>query len=50
MASIDMILILHYRYMVIMKILKDIRHANDGKMYLYDILDIKKETSTPLEP
>lgn len=27
-----------------------IRHANDGKMYLYDILDIKKETSTPLEP
>jgi hypothetical protein len=21
-----------------------IRHANDGKMYLYDILDIKKET------
>ena len=24
-----------------------IRHANDGKMYLYDILDIKKETSTP---
>ena len=27
-----------------------IRHANDGKMYLYDILDVKKETSTPLEP
>ena len=27
-----------------------IRHAADGKMYLYDILDIKKETSTPLEP
>ena len=27
-----------------------IRHANNGKMYLYDILDIKKETSTPLEP
>ena len=27
-----------------------IRHANDGKMYLCDILDIKKETSTPLEP
>ena len=24
-----------------------IRHANDGKMYLYDILDIKKETSNP---
>ena len=26
MASIDMILILHYRYMVIMKILKDITY------------------------
>lgn len=25
-----------------------IRHANNGKMYLYDILDIKKETSNPL--
>lgn len=26
-----------------------IRHSNDGKMYLYDIIDIKKETSNPLE-
>lgn len=26
-----------------------IRHANDGKKYLYDIIDIKKETSNPLE-
>ena len=26
-----------------------IRHANDDKMYLYDILDIKKETSNPFE-
>lgn len=26
-----------------------IRHAEDGKMYLYDIIDIKKETSNPLE-
>lgn len=26
-----------------------IRHANDGKMYLYDVLDIKKETSNPFE-
>lgn len=26
-----------------------IRYANNGKLYLYDILDIKKETSTPLE-
>ena len=26
-----------------------IRHANDGKLYLYDILEIKKETSNPLK-
>lgn len=26
-----------------------IRHASDGKMYLYDIMDIKKETSNPFE-
>lgn len=26
-----------------------IRHAGDGKMYLYDILDIKKETSNPFK-
>ena len=26
-----------------------IRHAADGKMYLYDVIDIKKETSNPLE-
>ena len=26
-----------------------IRHDNDGKMYLYDVIDIKKETSNPLE-
>ena len=26
-----------------------IRHDNDEKMYLYDIIDIKKETSNPLE-
>lgn len=25
-----------------------IRHAADGKLYLYDILDIKKETSNSL--
>ena len=24
-------------------------HARDGKLYLYDILRIKKETSEPLE-
>ena len=26
------------------------RHGADGKMYLYDIMDIKKETSNPFEP
>lgn len=26
-----------------------IRHDADGKLYLYDIVNIKKETSTPLE-
>lgn len=26
-----------------------IRHAEDKKLYLYDIINIKKETSTPLE-
>ena len=27
-----------------------IRHSEDKKLYLYDILDIKKETSNPIEP
>lgn len=27
-----------------------IRHAEDKNLYLYDIVNIKKETSTPLEP
>ena len=27
-----------------------VRHAEDGKKYLYDFLAIKKETSSPLEP
>ena len=26
-----------------------VRHANDGRKYLYDVLGIKKETSSPLE-
>jgi len=26
-----------------------VRHAKDGKMYLYDVLRTKKETSKPLE-
>ena len=25
-----------------------VRHADDGKKYLYDLLAIKKETSSPL--
>lgn len=27
-----------------------VRHSEDEKLYLYDILDIKKETSNPIEP
>ena len=27
-----------------------IRHSEDNRLYLYDIINIKKETSTPLEP
>lgn len=27
-----------------------VRHDEDGKKYLYDLLAIKKETSSPLEP
>lgn len=27
-----------------------IRHDEDGKMYLHDIIDIKKETSTLFQP
>lgn len=26
-----------------------VRHGEDGKMYLYDMINVKKETSTPLE-
>ena len=26
-----------------------IRHDNNGRLYLYDIVNIRKETSTPLE-
>ena len=26
-----------------------IRHASDGNLYLYDMVNIKKETGTPLE-
>lgn len=26
-----------------------IRYANNGKLYLYDVLDVKKETGNPLE-
>ena len=27
-----------------------VRYSEDGKMYLYDVIDIKKETSNPIEP
>jgi len=27
-----------------------VRHSEDNRLYLYDILDIKKETSNPIEP
>ncbi len=27
-----------------------VRHSEDGKMYLYDIIDIKKETGNSIEP
>ena len=26
-----------------------VRHSEDGNMYLYDVRDVKKETSNPLE-
>lgn len=28
---------------------REVRHAKDGKKYLYDFLSIKKEASSPLE-
>ena len=33
-------------YYNVFKVIMVIRHAKDGKMYLYDIMNIKKETST----
>ena len=30
----------------VFRIIMVVRHAEDGKMYLYDIMNIKKETST----
>ncbi len=36
----------HIRYNVFHAVML-IRHSNNGKLYLYDIVDIKKETSTP---
>ena len=31
---------------LIFNVIMAIRHAKDGKMYLYDVMNIKKETST----
>ena len=30
----------------VFRVIMVVRHAEDGKMYLYDIMNIKKETST----
>ena len=30
----------------VFKVIMVVRHAEDGKMYLYDIMNIKKETGT----
>ncbi|MGO4945526.1 hypothetical protein ACTQ50_03860, partial [Blautia sp. Sow4_E7] len=32
-----------------LKLCAYVRHDKDGKKYLYDFLEIKKETSSPLE-
>lgn len=56
MDGIVMIHVLQYLYTTMREICADIislaqgfliRHDEDGKMYLYDILRIKKETSEP---
>ncbi len=31
---------------IVFDVIMVVRHAKDGKMYLYDIMNIKKETST----
>ena len=57
-ANIDMIPDLPFRFLMTMEkfcvimfyVELVIRHAVDRKLYLYDIINIKKETSTPLEP
>ena len=33
-------------YYNVFKVIMVVRHAEDGKMYLYDIMSIKKETGT----
>ena len=52
MDGIAMIQDLHFRYMMgvdnIFHASLLIRHASDGRMYLYDIIDIKKKRATPL--
>ena len=34
------------KYYNVFKVIMVVRHAEDGKMYLYDIMNIKKETGT----
>ena len=37
-------------YYNVFQVIIVVRHAEDGKMYLYDIMNIKKETSTHFQP
>ena len=34
------------KYYKVFKVIMVVRHAEDGRMYLYDIMNIKKETGT----
>ena len=34
------------KYYNVFKVIMVVRHAEDGKLYLYDIMNIKKETGT----
>lgn len=38
------------KYYNVFKVIMVVRHAEDGKMYLYDIMNIKKETGTHFQP
>ena len=38
------------KYYNVFNVIMVVRHAEDGKMYLYDIMNIKKETGTHFQP